>query len=100
MVTAAGAAEKPVPAAVVEREAGQARLLAGRAAAHAPAPQAFAGQPGADSPLAALLSKLDALADRPVAVDVVVVSKIDGRAVAQAVYKDVRQQKVKSYGTL
>ena len=47
-----------------------------------------------------MLSKLDALGDRPIDLNVTVVSKLDGRTIAQAVYKDIRQQKVKNYETL
>ena len=50
--------------------------------------------------MAALLTKLDELGDRPVEVNITVVSKLDGRAIAQAVYRNIRQEKVKNYETL
>ncbi|MHB9037086.1 MAG: phage tail tape measure protein [Armatimonadota bacterium] len=43
----------------------------------------------------AILAKLDALADRPI--DVSVTTNLDGRKIAQAVYKDMRERKVRNY---
>ncbi len=48
--------------------------------------------------LDALLGKLDALADRPI--DVSVTTLLDGRQVAQSVYRDIRERKIKNYETL
>ncbi len=48
--------------------------------------------------LEALLGKIDALADRPI--EVSVATHIDGRQVAEAVYKNQREQKIRNYGTL
>ena len=48
--------------------------------------------------LDALLGKLDALADRPI--DVSVTTLLDGRQVAQSVYHDIRERKIKNYETL
>jgi hypothetical protein len=45
-----------------------------------------------------LIAKLDALAERPI--DVSVTTKIDSRQVAQAVYKDMRERKIRNYETL
>jgi hypothetical protein len=45
-----------------------------------------------------LIAKLDALAERPI--DLSVTTKIDGRQVAQAVYKDMRERKIRNYETL
>jgi hypothetical protein len=45
--------------------------------------------------LQAILAKLDALADRPI--DVTVTTNLDGRKIAQAVYKDMRDKKVRNY---
>ncbi len=45
-----------------------------------------------------LLAKQDELGQRPV--DLSVVLRLDGRQIAQAVYKDLREQKVKNYETL
>ena len=45
--------------------------------------------------LEAILAKLDGLAERPI--DVSVTTNLDGRRIAQAVYKDMRERKVKNY---
>ena len=45
-----------------------------------------------------LLGKLDAMADRPI--DVSVTTLLDGRKVAQSVYRDIRERKIKNYETL
>ncbi len=47
--------------------------------------------------LEAILSKLDEVADRPV--DVTVTTNLDGRKIAQSVYKDMRDRKVRNYGS-
>ena len=85
MASVAAAAEKPVPVVVREREVRQTRLLAERAVPIAPVAGAAAigGQP---FPLKAFLAKLDELADRPIDVNITVVSKLDGRADAEAVF--------------
>jgi len=48
--------------------------------------------------LEAILVKLDDLSERPI--EVSVTTKIDGRQIAQAVYKDMRERKVKNYETM
>ena len=48
--------------------------------------------------LEAILAKIDGLADRPI--EVQVTTKLDGRQIAQAVYKDMKERKVKNYETL
>jgi TP901 family phage tail tape measure protein len=48
--------------------------------------------------LAAFVSRLDALADRPI--ELSVTTTIDGRKVAEAVYKDLREKKIRNYETL
>jgi hypothetical protein len=62
-------------------------------------------QAGAASPqeslrplLETLIAKLDALTERPI--ELSVTTKIDGRQVAQAVYKDMRERKIRNYETL
>jgi phage-related protein len=45
--------------------------------------------------LEAILAKLDGIADRPI--DVSVTTTLDGRRIAQAVYKDMRERKVRNY---
>jgi len=100
MAAAAVSARKPVPAVVREREVEQRRILAERVTMAAPAAGARSGAAGQPFSMDALLAKLDELGDRPVEVNVTVVSKLDGRAVAQAVYRNIRQEKVKNYETL
>ena len=59
------------------------------------------GEPAGDqvrSILEAVLGKLDALAERPI--DVSVTTLLDGRQVAQSVYRDIRERKIKNYETL
>jgi len=45
--------------------------------------------------LEAVLAKLDGIAERPI--DVTVTTNLDGRKIAQAVYKDMRERKVRNY---
>jgi hypothetical protein len=58
------------------------------------------GEPGQDlrGLLSAALSRIDALADRPI--ELKVTTTIDGRKVAEAVYKDLREKKIRNYETL
>lgn len=48
--------------------------------------------------LGAILEKLDGLSERPISVQLT--TQLDGRQIAQSVYKDIREQKIKNYGTL
>lgn len=48
--------------------------------------------------LQALIVKVDGLSDRPI--DLTVTTKLDGREIAQAVYKDLRERKIRNYETL
>ena len=76
------------------------RLLAKTRGALIPGAPA-SGETAADnvrSILEALLGKLDALAERPI--DVSVTTLLDGREVAQSVYRDIRERKIKNYETL
>ena len=100
MSTVATSVEKPTPMVVKEREVERTRMLAERVTTVVPAETRLTGLAPQGSPMSALLSKLDALADRPMDVNITVVSKLDGRIIAQAVYKDIRRQKVKNYETL
>jgi TP901 family phage tail tape measure protein len=61
-------------------------------------PTQEANRPDVAQLLEAILNKLDALAERPI--EVSVATHIDGRQVAEAVYKDMREQKIRNYGTL
>jgi len=99
MTSVAAAAEKPVPIVVREREARQMEILAQHAT---PITSVTGAAPveGQTFPMKAFLARLDELADRPIDVNITVVSKLDGRAVAQAVYRNIRQEKVKNYETL
>ena len=45
-----------------------------------------------------VLARLDAVAERPI--DLAVTTQIDGRVVVEAVYKDMREQKIRNYETL
>ncbi len=45
-----------------------------------------------------VLARLEAVAERPI--DLAVTTEIDGRMVAEAVYKDMREQKIRNYETL
>ena len=45
-----------------------------------------------------VLAQLTAVAERPI--DLTVTTQIDGRVVAEAVYKDMREQKIRNYETL
>ena len=77
------------------------RLLAETRGALTPGAAETSGQPAGEnlrSILDALLGKLDALADRPI--DVSVTTLLDGRQVAQSVYRDIRERKIKNYETL
>jgi hypothetical protein len=63
------------------------------------------GQAGSSAPqeslrplIETLIAKIDALGERPI--DLSVTTKIDGRQVAQAVYKDMREHKIRNYKTL
>jgi len=96
----AASADKPLPAVVREREVEQRRMLAERVTTVTPAPAGAPALGAGPLSLDALLAKLDELGDRPVEVNITVVSKLDGRAVAQAVYRNIRQEKVKNYETL
>ncbi len=50
------------------------------------------------SVLEAILAKLDAMADRPI--DLQVTTRLDGREIARSVYKDIRERKIRNYETL
>jgi TP901 family phage tail tape measure protein len=45
-----------------------------------------------------VLARLEAVAERPI--DLAVTTEIEGRVVAEAVYKDMREQKIRNYETL
>ena len=77
------------------------RLLAQTRGALTPGAAGVSGEPATEqvrSILEAVLRKLDALAERPI--DVSVTTLLDGREVAQSVYRDIRERKIKNYETL
>ena len=100
MTAVATSTEKPSPAIVKEREVERSRLLVERMTTVKELERRPDSGAAPSMPLDALMAKLDELADRPVEVNLTVVSKLDGRTIAQAVYRDIRQQKVKNYETL
>ncbi|MCL5103027.1 MAG: phage tail tape measure protein, partial [Armatimonadetes bacterium] len=78
------------------RQADQTRLLAAaRGSAVNGTTEAGAQSHDLRPILEAILAKLDALNDRPI--DVSVTTTLDGRKIAQAVYKDMRERKVRNY---
>jgi hypothetical protein len=96
----------PEPAAIetavgVHPAPEQARLLGETRGSLVPgaagAPAASAGE-NLRAVFDSLLGKLDALADRPI--EVSVTTLLDGRQVAQSVYRDIRERKIKNYETL
>lgn len=79
----------------------RAELLAATRPAPSPQDASAAGRSAGDpvpALLQALIAKVDALADRPI--DLTVTTRLDGREVAQAVYKDLRERKIRNYETL
>ncbi len=93
----------PVP--VVSRENGlspeRARLLGATRGVSVGTPQPSVSEDGIQAIrylMETALAKLDALAERPIAVSVT--TYLDGRQIAQSVYKDLRERKVKNYETL
>jgi hypothetical protein len=81
----------------------RASLLAEARGAAAPAahPASVAGEASGDpvpALLRTLIAKVDGLSDRPI--DLTVTTKLDGREIAQAVYKDLRERKIRNYETL
>jgi len=79
----------------------QARLLGETRGALAPgaaaAPSASTGE-NLQTVFESMFGKLDALANRPI--EVSITTLLDGRQVAQSVYRDIRERKIKNYETL
>lgn len=84
----------------VDNAQSQTRLLAEtRGAGYQSAAPANAGQPdNLQSILSTLCAKLDSLSERPI--EVQVTTTLDGRKIAQSVYKDMKERKIKNYETL
>ncbi|MHB9037904.1 MAG: phage tail tape measure protein [Armatimonadota bacterium] len=98
----AGVAPKPVaPMVATQRtqssagDTRQSRLLSATRGTFDTGRSTDSGSQNLEPIFQAILSKLDALADRPI--DVSVTTNLDGRKIAQAVYKDMRDKKVRNY---
>jgi len=103
----AGAVQKPVMPMVATQRAAvtatdskqteQSRLLSVTRGAlgNGPGREASAQSQDLRPILEAVLAKLDGIAERPI--DVMVTTNLDGRKIAQAVYKDMRERKVRNY---
>jgi hypothetical protein len=88
---------KPLQSGLTETVPSE-RLIAPARTAPAIPMRAEESGPGLRELLESLLSRLDGLADRPV--ELSVTTNIDGRKVAEAVYKDLRERKIRNYETL
>lgn len=92
----------PAPQAVspISRSEDRTQLLAVTRGSLASEQNAVPGESSGDvrALLGAILSKLDGLSERPI--EVSVTTKLDGRQIARAVYKDMKEQRVKNYETL
>jgi hypothetical protein len=88
---------KPLQSGLAETVPSERLITPARTAPATPLRAEDAG-PGLRELLESLLSRLDGLADRPV--ELSVTTNIDGRKVAEAVYKDLRERKIRNYETL
>lgn len=88
---------KPLQSGLTETVPSERLIAPARTAPATPLRGEEAG-PGVRELLESLLSRLDGLADRPV--ELSVTTNIDGRKVAEAVYKDLRERKIRNYETL
>jgi hypothetical protein len=88
---------KPLQSGLTETVPSERLIAPARTAPATPMRGEEAG-PGVRELLESLLSRLDGLADRPV--ELSVTTNIDGRKVAEAVYKDLRERKIRNYETL
>ena len=88
---------KPLQSGLAETVPSERLIAPARTAPSTPQRGEEAG-PGLRELLESLLSRLDGLADRPV--ELSVTTNIDGRKVAEAVYKDLRERKIRNYETL
>ena len=92
------AGQKVVDTAGTSRGSERSRLLAvtrGALGSEARTGAPALGSEDARPLLEAILSKLDGIAERPI--EVSVTTTLDGRKIAQAVYKDMRERKVRNY---
>ncbi|MFH1922678.1 MAG: phage tail tape measure protein, partial [Planctomycetota bacterium] len=88
---------KPLQSGLTETVPSERLIAPARTAPATPMRGEEAG-PGVRELLDSLLSRLDGLADRPV--ELSVTTNIDGRKVAEAVSKDLRERKIRNYETL
>jgi len=88
---------KPLQSGLTETVPSERLIAPARTAPATPMRGEEAG-PGVRELLESLLSRLDGLADRPV--ELSVTTNIDGRKVAEAVYRDLRERKIRNYETL
>jgi hypothetical protein len=88
---------KPLQSGLAETVPSERLIAPARTAPATPMRGEEAG-PGLRELLESLLSRLNGLADRPV--ELSVTTNIDGRKVAEAVYKDLRERKIRNYETL
>jgi TP901 family phage tail tape measure protein len=88
---------KPLQSRLTETVPSERFITPARTAVTAPPGGEEAG-PGLRELLESLFSRLDGLAERPV--ELSVTTNIDGRKVAEAVYKDLRERKIRNYETL
>ena len=88
---------KPLQSGLAETVPSERLIAPARTAPATPMRGEEAG-PGVRELLESLLSRLDGLTDRPV--ELSVTTNIDGRKVAEAVYKDLRERKIRNYETL
>ena len=97
MATAPTPIAKPLQSGLAEMVPSERLITPARTAPEAPLRGEESG-PGLRELLESLLSRLDGLADRPM--ELSVTTNIDGRKVAEAVYKDLRERKIRNYETL
>ena len=101
-----GPRDAPAEPAPAQSFGGESRSFEPSPLLSRPPQQPFGGeQAGASAPqeslrplIETLIAKIEALGERPI--DLSVTTKIDGRQVAQAVYKDMRERKIRNYETL
>ena len=93
-------AQKPSPPRPVEVDRRKAQLLGETrgSVGSSPGSNDAREDPRFERLLDALRVELRAVADRPI--DVSVSTKLDGRQIAQSVYKDLRERKVRNYETM
>ena len=92
------AAQRTVDTAGSARASERSRLLAvtrGALGNEVPTGTSTLGSEDARPLLEAIIARLDGIAERPI--EVSVTTTLDGRKIAQAVYKDMRERKIRNY---